>query len=68
MKQLKIFQSMVVFCEVLGIICKVQNNRQYFFLYGYQLDIIKYINSMKSIVDTFENGTIKNITKYGGIL
>jgi hypothetical protein len=23
---------------------------------------------MKSIVDTFENGTIKNISKYGGIL
>jgi hypothetical protein len=68
MEQLKIFRSTVAFCEVLGIICKVQNNRQYFFLYGYQLDIINYINSMKSIVDTFENETIKNISKYGGIL
>jgi hypothetical protein len=68
MEQLKIFRSTVVFYEVLWIICQVQNNRRYFFLYGYQLDIINYINSMENIVDSFENGTIKNIPKYGGIL
>jgi hypothetical protein len=68
MEQLKIFRRTVVFYEILWIICKVQNNRQYFFLYGYQLDIINYINSMGNIVDSFENGTIKNILTYGGIL